>query len=336
MNITLLCVYPNYFNATGLCQALERHCGHIVTQFLTVDKSEKKFYNWPLHHRHYDLHDMPMLKECLKLSDLVIVCGVMTLLMWEKHSKLPIFDGHVYKDLDAFQADIPKAKTALIVSDSAILEQDWTERISMFDTVLAMPDLFDYVDHPKLYPALQVNDVFEAPQPTRDGKLVVIGHSPGNKKVKDRKGTSAIIDVLSDVRKDDFDFRFEVIFGLSHDECIRRKQGMDIFIDQLQDPPKSTVGKGMPPFLGALGKSGQEGMCNGCATITSGNLVSTRPYFPDPPVIIANTRSILKYEIENLLRHPQYRFTKALEQHKWAERYLNPNTVSRYIMECIK
>jgi len=335
MNITLLCIFPNYFNATGLCQALEDHCGHTVTQFVNVHKPQD-FYHWPVHHRHCALHDMVSLKESLSQSDLVIVCGAMVFLGWQTHSKLPAFKEYTYASLDDFWADIPDtAKTAMIVSDSAILEQDWTDTISRFDTVFAMPDLFDYVKHPNLYPALQANEAFQWPTKPRPHRTIQIGHSPGNKEAKNRKGTRAIIKVMGELLRDGFRFQFSILAGLSHEECVKAKQEMDIFIDQLQDPPQSPVGKGMKPFLGALGKSGQEAMCNGCATITSGNLVSTEPYFPNPPVIIANTKAMLKYEIANLLRHPHHRYNKAQEQYAWAKQYLSPEFVSYHIMRCI-
>ncbi|MHC4526261.1 MAG: class I SAM-dependent methyltransferase [Planctomycetota bacterium] len=331
MNVTLLCIYPSYFNATGLCGAIEKHCGHTVTQFVSSKVQDKLTYSWPLHHRNCHLQDIDRLNKEMAKSDLVIVCGAMVLLGWQLMSMKPEFKDFTYSSLDDFFSNIPeKTKTAMIISDSAILERDWTKEISRFDAVVAMPDLFDYVRHPNLFPALQVNHRFK--EPRTPGTKVVIGHSPGNKKELDRKGTRSIGEVLDAVKSKGYDFEYRILANLSNAECIREKQKMDIFIDQLQDPQVIPVGEGMKPFLGALGKSGQEGMCNGCATITSGNLVSNEPYFPNPPIIIANTKAILEYEVEKLLRIPQYRYRKAVEQFNWAREYLRPQFVSQYIM----
>lgn len=335
MKITLLCVYPSYFNATGLAVALEEHCGHNVTQFVKENKP-KKFYHWPLHHKCELLRNMKKLRESISGADLVIVCGAMVFYLWEHHRRNKMLKQfvHYYDSLDDFWGDISNGtRTAMIVSDSAIVERDWTKEFSRFDTVFAMPDLFNYVHHPNLYPALQVNHIFKEPRRTQGNPF--IGHSPGNKMCKNSKGTNSIIDVLSEISNKGFKFKFKILSDLTHDECIKQKQKMDIFIDQLQDPPQVAVCKGMKPVTGALGKSGQEGMCNGCATITSTNLVSTEPYFPNPPIIVANTTHVLKYQVENLLRHPEYRYTKAKQQYKWAREYLSPEFVSRYIMRTV-
>jgi hypothetical protein len=323
-------VFPNYFNATGLADALEDCQGHEVLQAAHLGSGEgTKYYQWATHSKVFDMRNLANLKEAVKTADCIIVCGMMVFHIWNQMRRDKQFAGRLYESTDAFWADVPDGTKVIgVVSDSAILERDWSDVLPRFDAIFAMPDLFDYVHHDKLYPALQVNTAFHAPHEPR--AKVVIGHSPGNKRANNRKGTNEISDVLGDLSQR-YDFEFRVLSDMTHEECVTAKGDMDIFIDQLQDPPHSTIMDGLPPFLGALGKSGQEAMCNGCATITSANLVSTEPYFPNPPVIIANRKAILRYEVENLMRYPQYRYHKATEQYEWASKYLTPEFVSRYI-----
>jgi hypothetical protein len=330
MNILVMSVFPNYFNATGLADALEDCQGHEVLQAAHLGSGGgKKYYEWGTHSKVFEMRNLANLKEAVKTADCIIVCGMMVFHIWNQIRLQINSAGIVYKNTDAFWADVPdKTKVIGIVSDSAILERDWSDVLQRFDAIFAMPDLFDYVHHERLYPALQVNTAFHAPHEPRD--KVVIGHSPGNKMASNRKGTDEISDVLGDLSQT-YNFEFRVLADMTHEQCVTAKGDMDIFIDQLQDPPHSTIMDGLPPFLGALGKSGQEAMCNGCATITSANLVSTEPYFPNPPVIIANRKAILRYEVENLLRYPRYRYHKATEQYEWASEYLTAEFVSRYI-----
>ena len=333
MNIALLSVYPNYFNASGLATAIEEHCGHKVTHIVSTVKPEK-FYHWQLHHRMLNFYDMPNVRQCIKDSDLVIVSGIIVFQAWIAMSEIPRLNNQCYLTPDQFWDDIrPGVKTSIIISDSGILSRNWKEELAPFDTVLSMPDLFDYIEYPTIYPVLQVNDVFAPPEKPTD--KVVIGHSPGNKGKTNRKGTLAIQEVIDEVSKD-YDFDFKILTDLPHAECIREKAGMDIFIEQLQDPPQSYVGDGMKPFLGALGQSGQEAMCSGCATITSARLADTEPYFPNPPVLICNTKAALKNDLKALLEKPNHRYATARLQYHWACKYLNPEFVATHIMGCIE
>lgn len=157
---------------------------------------------------------------------------------------------------------------------------------------------------------------FEYKGEIRKNKNITIAHSPFSRAKKFVKGTRWIMKVVDAIGGVDLD----VIEGVSWRKSIERKSRAHIFIDQAIAPAENG-------YLGALGKSGVEGMATECLTMSSGRFWDERASIPTPPAI-SITRESLKSTLEYYIENKQERQEIALKQKQWVEEYLNYEAVA--------
>ena len=123
-----------------------------------------------------------------------------------------------------------------------------------FDARVAMtPDLvFDWFDG---YFVPHAIDISSYRNIWRDGK--VLAHSPSNKA---RKGTEDLLRAIADV-----DVEFDMIHGVSHAECLDRKQASNLFFDQAGTEVMEEMGNST--VIGWYGNSALEAAVCGIPTI---------------------------------------------------------------------
>jgi hypothetical protein len=114
-----------------------------------------------------------------------------------------------------------------------------------------------------------VNKLREIRNNVKRSDNFIIGHSPGCKGRGNEKGTKMIQKVVSQIKKKYKNVKYEQIGNksgkkslLSHEDCIIKKAGCNVFIDQIASC------KGGRKVYG-LGKSGIESICLGVPTISA-------------------------------------------------------------------
>lgn len=205
-------------------------------------------------------------------------------------------------------------KWTLVITDTTFLKQKavWNAFIKTHKpTVLIMPDLIEFLDKDIPFrPYYQHIDI-QGIQQEKKSLIPRIAHSPGLKFASDLKGTTIIQKALAP-------YEVDVIHGETWEGCMRRKSRANFFVDQ--------IAVNHYRYTGGLGKSGCEAMLLGCLTISGGKPPVTEPFFPNPPVVIADQstlRATIEYYIQNTTAYDE----KIQEQRHWAEKYLGEEFV---------
>ena len=149
-----------------------------------------------------------------------------------------------------------------------------------------------------------------------------ISHSPFGKKKFREKGTLEIIEATKG-------YDFDLITGVSWDECLIRKAKSHIFVDQIDHYDRSKFKFRDKQYVWpALGKSGLEALHLGCLVITHGKGYDTD--IPAPPVAWCNGnfKEVLEYYIKN----ENERTEMANEGKKWALQYASYDFAARNVL----
>jgi hypothetical protein len=152
---------------------------------------------------------------------------------------------------------------------------------------------------------------------------LTISHSPFGPMKFREKGTNQIITTVAD-------YNFDLITGVSWDECLKRKAKSHIFIDQIDHYDRSKFRFRSKEYVWpALGKSGLEAMHLDCLVITYGKGYDTD--IPAPPVAWCNGNfeEVLEYYIKN----EAARRMVALEQQEWALKYASYDFAAQQVLK---
>jgi hypothetical protein len=147
-----------------------------------------------------------------------------------------------------------------------------------------------------------------------DSELVV-SHSPSK---RDKKGTDAILAAL---RGTDLD----LIEGVSHAECLRRRAGSQIFIDQLV------------PSIGGFGKSSVEAMAQGCAVLSDMRHICDEVFvhYERPPILDVRSPEEMAHVVRMLLERPSYLSQTRRASLDWSVRVSSPKAVGAYWLRAL-
>lgn len=152
---------------------------------------------------------------------------------------------------------------------------------------------------------------------------LTISHSPFGKKKYREKGTDQIIEAIEG-------YNFDLITGISWDNCLKRKAKSHIFVDQIDHYDRSKFKFRDPEYVWpALGKSGIEAMHLGCCVITHGAAYDTD--IPAPPVAWCNGnfREVLAYYIS----HKEEREELAQKGKEWALKYASYDFAAKQVLK---
>lgn len=231
----------------------------------------------------------------------------------EVDAALPRFHGHCRKH-----------RTALLVSDSVYLAdtEHWNEQFHRLEGLhlFVMPDLLPFADAERAVPFWPVVDC-RSLAPAADRREFVVGHSPSKVGRRAQKGTDLIEEVCAR-----HGIALEVVTELPYKEALTRKARFSLFIDQIA----GEVFDGRD-WHGGLGKSGLEALALGCSVITSGNVASTEPWFPDPPVVWTD-RERFERDLLGLVRDPDRVRELGARGRHWAETVASPDRMVDHIL----
>lgn len=111
---------------------------------------------------------------------------------------------------------------------------------------------------------------------TTKNKTFTVATSPGLSRREKRKGLLEIEKGVKIAQEEVF-FDFDLIVGVTHVECLKRKAKAHVFIDQIR------------PDIGGVGKNGFEGVALDCVTICSSDLFyDNYKNYPPAPILCAN------------------------------------------------
>ncbi|MFT5320229.1 MAG: hypothetical protein ACI934_000362 [Pseudohongiellaceae bacterium] len=192
---------------------------------------------------------------------------------------------------------------------------EFQDYVSTFDARIAMtPDLaYDWFNGNFIPHAIDT-DLY--PYTWTDGNL--IAHSPSQ---KDRKGTDKLIDAMEGL-----DLEFDLIHGVSHGECMQRKQLCNLFFDQAGTEIENKMG--ISTVIGWYGNSALESAVFGIPTIAhlsehafAGARSAGRDIENKCAIINTSlgTEGIRKTLQEHLAMTPDDRKTLSMKTRKWME-----------------
>lgn len=156
---------------------------------------------------------------------------------------------------------------------------------------------------------------------------LTISHSPFGPMKFREKGTNEIIKAMN---RSFVECDFDLITGVSWDECLIRKAKSHIFIDQIDHYDRSKFKFRDKSYVWpALGKSGIEAMHLGCCVITHGKAYDTD--IPAPPVAWCNGnfKEVLEYYIKN----EKERNELAQKGKEWALHYASYDFAARNVLQ---
>ncbi len=167
------------------------------------------------------------------------------------------------------------------------------------------------------YPYIASYDSIVPNDPTPAGDRVRVAHSPSN---RGKKGTELIIKVLAD-----FDVDVDLIEGVSHAECLKRRSEAHIFIDQIH------------PDIGGFGASSVEAMAQGCAVLCDIHNVVDEvfEYIKKPPILPVNNEHELRQTLRWLIEDRDALELVRGRSVVWAVSHASPEAVARYWLKHI-
>lgn len=141
---------------------------------------------------------------------------------------------------------------------------------------------------------------------TKENDPLIIGHTCRAPNSRHFKGTDQILRVVSELEKM-YPVRMDLVEGLPHEECLRRKQNWDIAVDQIAD--RGGWGYGMNSL---------ETLALGIPTCTRMN-PQCEQFFAGHPFINVSPDT-LKDRLIELIQNPQLRRQKAQESALWVRK----------------
>jgi hypothetical protein len=139
------------------------------------------------------------------------------------------------------------------------------------------------------FPYMHALDI-ESAQDARQCARPRLVHSPSS---RETKGTDAILAAVEGLRGRKIDFDFDLIEGLSYDDCMNRREGGDIFIGQFN------------PDIGGFGYSEVEAAAQGMVVLSSMHKIDWECWkgtkMEPPPFINAYPMDILFGALRSLL-----------------------------------
>lgn len=156
---------------------------------------------------------------------------------------------------------------------------------------------------PRVRPALPVATLGAPPH---RGQPIIIGHSPTNRATKGTAAIERAVASLAQVREGRAEWR--LMEGLSHDECMRRKAEVTVFVDQVE------------PAIGGFGVSALEAMGAGAACLASVNNVGPAidEHWARPPIVDVGSAESLTLALRALLDDVDALFDLRLASWEWA------------------
>lgn len=153
-----------------------------------------------------------------------------------------------------------------------------------------------------------VSLAYEAVKP----ETLTVMHSPGTKAKRRQKGSDCIERVVRKLKGCGYEFDYDCLMKLSHEDCLRRKAQAHIFIDKLPTEYNAT-----------LGKSGLEAMASGAVVVSALNeRRCTDAYFKYPPVFRVMDEASLEGVLVRLLTQTHERLQElGQESRAWIEKY---------------
>jgi hypothetical protein len=151
------------------------------------------------------------------------------------------------------------------------------------------------------------------------GERLRIGHSPG-KGSEVAKGTAEIVEVLAALVEKGLPIDFEIITGVSFEECVRRRAACHIFIDQ------------MNPVIGGFGASAVEAMAAGCAVLADvRNVVGeVDRFYPRPPIMDVCDGYSLEATVRRLVEDRRLLDTVRARSIGWVREHASQEAIARY------
>lgn len=225
-------------------------------------------------------------------------------------------------------------KVAVIFSDTncARLEKQWKKVVRANDIyTYAMPDLMQYCykNTVPIFQTFYIPDI----ETSKPDDHIVICHSPGQK--AEYKGTDHIIKTVE--KLSGYNIELKIIKDATWEECLQAKASSHIMVDQVVLGNKNfDQGRfnNRKKYLGAVAKSGLEGMMLGCCTISGCPDYDTSEYFPGPPVVYTDYSSFYK-DLKTLIEDKEKRERTAEEQLLWAKTYLSAEFIRSHAMQHI-
>jgi len=160
---------------------------------------------------------------------------------------------------------------------------------------------------------------------SKNDKLTV-AHSPFVASKFKEKGTQKIIEVISNRNVD-----FDLITGVSWEECLTRKAKAHIFVDQIDHYDRDKFKFTDPNYVWpALGKSGIEAMHLGCLVLTYGKAYNTE--IPSSPIAWVTEKTFAE-TLAYYIYKPGERTKLARKGHEWALRYATYDFAARNVLQ---
>jgi len=245
------------------------------------------------------------LESYLNKSDLLFFCS-------------PVVIASIIKKIDRnFESKLKKySKKIIFITGTDYIKNykswnkflnrtNFTNRFCEAEMIKFNPTINKFLPHPMEYDL-----------PLIKNKKITICHAPGLIERPEKKGTPIIISVIKEL-KNDFDFEYDHIVGVSLSECLKRKSKSHIFIDQIN------------PDVGGIGKNGYEALSLNCITIASVNSFGDVPKDLRPPVINVNTKKELYNILKNFLLNQNLINEKINDVSKWKENINFKNTIKK-------
>jgi len=112
----------------------------------------------------------------------------------------------------------------------------------------------------------------------------------------------------------------DLIEGVSHAECLRRRARAHVFVDQLA------------PTIGGWGQSGIEAMAQGCAVLCDYHRVDSAVYatYPRPPILQVDDGDQLASAIRRLVSDREFLQASRLASVDWSRSNSSRDAVGRY------
>ena len=165
---------------------------------------------------------------------------------------------------------------------------------------------------PNLIPLSEIDAIpLHHPMPVRSAtkaERLTIMHAPGRDGKAGQKGTEQI-EIVIERLKEDFDFDYERLMGLTITDCLRKKATAHIVIDQV--PPNGAVH--------GLGRTGTEALAAGSMVISKMYAIDVLDgYFTPPPVVDVQNEQALYDTLCEHLTNPQLVKRACVKSRDWA------------------
>jgi hypothetical protein len=237
--------------------------------------------------------------------------------------KISFFSHRIYRtnylisDLVIKFSNLAEWKYNRLVSQFNVANSTWpldAYEIADVGTVLT-PDLLHRERTRKITPHVKPK-INKRKKKRKDGKIV-IAHAPSN---TGKKGTREFVIPAINYLKDKFEIEFNLIQGVSHEECIEMISKSDIFIDQM--------------VAGYYGNAGLEAMVMGIpvlAYVSDETISMAGKEWEEIPIIRASELSIESVigSLENVLENPESLERIGRECKEWVKKIHSDKRIAK-------